>query len=464
MYKKMRWNMQNIKRMAILATVALMAFTGCSSSSSKEESKNESTEGETVQTETKTEAKTKKETDDMAETTESTKEYEYDFKGMTDLRTDILTDDQVELALPLDKYVDKNAVADVIRKAKAGEDVTIACIGGSITMGTISSGTSDDKIIKEVGKENYANIFFDWWKKNFPDTKFEFINAGIGATGSYLAVHRVANDVLSKKPDLVLVEFSVNDAGVKHNQTTYENLVREIRRSEGSPAVMLLFMSQTNGSSAITTHQEIGLYYNLPMISYGNMIIKLMANKVYEAGELAGDEVHPTALGHAITGELLWKYLNDIYAHLDEIPAAEPFDQEKAYFTKPKYVDGTILDRLSITPDEMGTFEESKKFDQFPNDWTSSEGEGGLKFTATFRNLGVMYYRITNGKGAKYDVYVDGEKVGTLNSDFKGGWGNYAESEEVYSSDEAKEHKVEFKKSADSAEEVFTVLGLLVTQ
>ena len=152
--------MQNIKRMAILAAVALMAFTGCSSSSSKEESKTESTEGETVQTETKTEAQTKKETDDMAETTESTKEYEYDFKGMTDLRTDILTDDQVELALPLDKYVDKNAVADVIRKAKAGEDVTIACIGGSITMGTISSGTSDDKIIKEVGKENYANIFF----------------------------------------------------------------------------------------------------------------------------------------------------------------------------------------------------------------------------------------------------------------------------------------------------------------
>ena len=46
----------------------------------------------------------------------------------------------------------------------------------------------------------------------FPDTEVNYVNAGIGATNSYLAVHRVDNDLLAHKPDVVVVEFSVNDS------------------------------------------------------------------------------------------------------------------------------------------------------------------------------------------------------------------------------------------------------------
>ena len=79
----------------------------------------------------------------------------------------------IEAAPPLTDYVsdelmqradmwsscDDTALAAVMKKAAAGEQVTIACIGGSITQGTISSGTSDS----EVGfKKCYADIFFEW--------------------------------------------------------------------------------------------------------------------------------------------------------------------------------------------------------------------------------------------------------------------------------------------------------------
>ena len=53
-----------------------------------------------------------------------------------------------------------------------------------------------------------------------------FINVGIGATDSYLGVHRVTADVLDKEPNLVLVEFAVNDSNTnfykKHMTTLSE--------------------------------------------------------------------------------------------------------------------------------------------------------------------------------------------------------------------------------------------------
>lgn len=359
-------------------------------------------------------------------------------------------------------YTDDTAVAGVIKKAMAGEDITIAVIGGSITQGTISNGAGDS----EVGfRTCYADLFFKWWEDMFPDITVNKINAGIGATGSYIGVHRLATDVLAYDPDLVLVEFAVNDAGSKTSRVTYENIVRNILSYKSNPAVIMLIMGQTNGSSDQENEIIVGAHYKLPMLSYANCINMLIADGVYSSPVLSGDTVHPSAMGHAIVGEILWKYLNNVYHNRDIYPSYEGFDRESlAPIGSEKYKDCAIIDSDDVEPDDYGTFEKSKKFAQFPNDYTSKEGDGGLTFTLTFRNLGVLYYRTTNGKGAKYDVYVDGEKVSTLNGDFPGGWGNYAEASEVFKSDAEAEHVVKFVKAGDSAGEEFTVLGLMVSK
>ncbi|MGN1160137.1 MAG: SGNH/GDSL hydrolase family protein [Lachnospiraceae bacterium] len=353
---------------------------------------------------------------------------------------------------------DDTALAAVMRKAAAGEKVTIACIGGSITQGTISNGSDDS----EVGfKKCYADIFFEWWENTFPQTEFEFINAGIGATDSYLGVHRVQKDVLDYDPDLVLVEFSVNDSSSTVCKTTYDNLVRKILKSDSNPAVMLLFMGQTNGATAQDVHVLIGFNYKLPMVSYINVINDMMLNQVYTDKQLSGDVTHPSALGHAITGEILWKYLNSVYEQMDTFGEPQPFDEKPV--TYEAYMDAQILDSLTITPDEPGTFSESSKFTVFPNDWTCEEGEGNLTFTVNCRNIGILYYQTIDGNSGQFEIYVDGECVRTLNADFYGGWGNHAEAAEVYSSDEAAQHTIVIKKAPDSTGDVFTLLGLMIS-
>lgn len=355
--------------------------------------------------------------------------------------------------------VDNAALAKVIKKAAKGEKVTIAVIGGSITQGTVKTGTKDSEV---TNKSPYATIFFNWWKETFPNTTFEFINAGIGATDSYLGVHRVQNDVLAKNPDLVLVEFTVNDAGTDFYKKSYDNLVRRILKADCQPAVMLLFMSQTNGYDAQEQHVEIGKQYNLPMISYKNVIEYMIANNIYTKEDLSGDTTHPSALGHAITGELIWKYLNAVYKDAESYK--EPAAFNKKAVTEESYINSQILDSANVIPDSLGTFEKSSVFSTYPNNWTCKKGNGEITFKITCKNLGIMFYRQTDGNGGQFDVYVDGEKVSTLDANFKDGWGNYAQTTECYTSDKAAEHIITIKKAADSTGDEFSLLGLLVSK
>lgn len=379
---------------------------------------------------------------------------------------------EVQVLAPLTNYVDDDefaladqwpscddtALARVMRKAQDGNPITIACIGGSITQGTIAAGSMDSTV---DNTEPYANIFARWWKERFPSTEVTFINAGIGGTDSYLGLHRVAQDVLAYEPDLVLVEYAVNDASDNFYKRTYENLLRKILLSDSQPAVMLLYMAQTNGATAQGNQVLVGFHYELPMISYANCIKAMMEKEHFTAKDLSGDEVHPSKLGHAITGELLWKYLNNVYEIKDqyEDPVAFTIDP----LTDDRYLEAKILDAASIEPDSLGSFCEEKSSDYFPNGWVCKEGDGELKFTLSFRNLGLLYLATTDGKSGIYDIWVDGECVWSINADFSGGWGNAITAKEIYSSKESAEHKVIIKKSPESKADMIKVLGLLIS-
>lgn len=375
--------------------------------------------------------------------------------------TDYVSAEQMALA---DHWAGSSeaGLAAAMRKCEAGENVTVAVLGGSITQGTISAG--GPQVVK---KQMYADIFHDWWTSTFPDADIEFINAGIGATDSYLGVHRVQKDVLDHEPDVVLVEFSVNDSDTFARKQSYDNLVRKIALAPSAPAPLLLFMGQTNGASAQNSHAPVGFAYQLPMVSYKNVIEDMMANGIYSAKDLSADEVHPTALGHCITGEILWKYLNSIYENLDSYAEPEAFDFKPV--TAELYQnDPRILDSSNFEPEQMNTFATAELFEPFPNDWAteSKEQDSNITFRITCRNLGVMYYRRTDSKGAKYDVLIDGEWVCTLDSDFTGGWGNYAETQELLTSKEEAEHVVTFVRYDDGTGDdkcCFGILGLLVS-
>ena len=342
-------------------------------------------------------------------------------------------------------------LADAMKRAQAGEKITIGTIGGSITQGTAASTTD----------ERYANRALQWWAKAFPKAQLDFVNAGIGATDSYIGVHRVDADLLSKQPDVVIVEFSVNDTDAALNLQTYDSLVRKILHAENHPAVILLFTTQEDGTSLQDTHMQIGSSYNLPMISYKNAVLPEIEAGKFTWKDISPDNIHPNSVGHGIIGELLWSYFNSVYAKLDQI------DTSDLTFTAPPvtrdlYAKGQLLDSKTLTPKTMQGFEQAKVSNQFPNDWTTKEG-GELTFEVTGSNIGVLYYKTVDGKSGQYCVYVDDRLIQVLDGDFTGGWGNYAQAQQVYTSDTPSTHTVTIKQLEGTDLTQFTVLGLLVS-
>ena len=71
-----------------------------------------------------------------------------------------------------------------------------------------------------------------------------FVKAGVGGTPSELGIIRYERDILKfgeVKPDIVIVEFAVNDEGDETKGICYESLCLKILSGDNMPAVVLLF-------------------------------------------------------------------------------------------------------------------------------------------------------------------------------------------------------------------------------
>lgn len=368
-----------------------------------------------------------------------------------------VTERQMKLANPW-TGTNESPLFNVMRKAQSGQKVTIAFIGGSITKGTMSAGTRDSSMNKKL---TYVDYFTDWWYKKFPRADLRFVNAGISATDSYLGVHRVQKDVLDKNPDLVVVEFAVNDKKTAYHKQSYENLIRKIMDSKTKPAVMLLFMAKLNGWSCQLQQSEIGRHYNLPMLSYGNVMMDMINQGIYTREELSGDAIHPSALGYAVVGEILVRYLDSI-----QEKSLGQVTYKKAptkYVTSKKYSSAKVLTCKDIKIQKMGTFEESSKSTVFKNNLTSAAGDGGLTFTVTGKDIGLVFAQQVNGRGGQYDVYVDGRKTATIDADNSGGRHSKPGSVPCYSSNTKKSHTVRIVRSKKSSGHALTIYAVLVS-
>lgn len=340
-------------------------------------------------------------------------------------------------------------LAAVMRKAERGEEITVAVIGGSITQGSSASKITD----------SYAYLMKEWWETAFPDTKVNYVNAGIGATDSYLGVHRAEDELLAHAPDFVIVEFSVNDSNTNFYKTSYDNLVRRILGADNMPAVLLLFMTMEDGTSAQGNDSLIGFKYHLPMLSYREAVLQEIEEKSFTWKDISPDNIHPNTKGHAIAGELIWRYLNSVYEQLDSIgePTAFAYDP----VTKDAYMSGRLLENDDIKPEAEGSFTEGSSWYVYPDGWSTTDG-GSIVFTVEAARIGILYYKSTTGDYGKAEVIIDGTSVTTLDGAFKGGWGSYGTAVQVFDGKESGTHTVELRMREGSGS-CFDICALLVS-
>lgn len=342
-------------------------------------------------------------------------------------------DAAAEKMLPLLMYNEGNParIAKVIKKLEAGEEVTVAFLGGSITQGT---GADNENC--------YAALTAKWLQEQFPEAKVNYVNAGIGATGSYIGVHRCDAQVLSSDPDLVFIDFSVNDESQNNaiNKLTYEGLIRKIWQHSTNPGIICVAMTQDNGTSVQECHGEVAEKYSVPLISYHDAMLDFLSTNSSDIqwANISDDNIHPNMAGHAVLSAMLTTYLQAVIDSVDSIDTTDP-ELAAPGDSGSKYENAKMLTVEEAEPVSTGAFAmKEMTFGGFDNPWIAKTSDGtyaddaALIIEVEAQSIGFLYGKLTS-KGGLADIYIDDEFVTTLNADFSGGWGNYVQFTEVKS-------------------------------
>lgn len=227
--------------------------------------------------------------------------------GITSVRADSL--------LPAREFSARSGLPNFFGKIKSGQQVRVAFLGGSITR---AGG-------------GYRDQLLTWLRGQYPATRFEEIMAAVSGTGSDFGACRVQQHVIDHKPDLVFIEFAVNDNRwpMLFVRETMEGIVRQLWKANAATDICFIYtfsaenlplLAKNLFPASVSAMEKVAAYYHIPSIHMGlaavNEIEKgklLMAGKREEPSAVpvfSFDGVHPLPeTGHAIYTRVLAKNL-----------------------------------------------------------------------------------------------------------------------------------------------------------
>jgi lysophospholipase L1-like esterase len=208
----------------------------------------------------------------------------------------------------------RGGLPNFFRKAQTtGAEVKIGYLGGSIT-----------------AQKGWRVLTLEHFKKAYPQASFAEINAAIGGTGSDLGVFRVQQDVLSKGPDLLFVEFAVNDGGADPQRIirAMEGIVRQTWKANPQTDICFVYtlteslsppMLEGKLQRSASAMEKVADFYGIPSITLGMEVAKLAkAGKLVWRAPLPKTDADKAALGdkfvfaadgthpHDSTGQVLY--------------------------------------------------------------------------------------------------------------------------------------------------------------
>ncbi len=165
----------------------------------------------------------------------------------------------------------RGGLPNFFKKVRSGEPVTIAYFGGSIT-----------------AHHGWRPQSFEAIQEMFPESNMTMIPAAVGGTGSIVGVFRADQDLIKHDPDLVFIEFAVNDGGDAVRRTkdvvrALEGIILKLKKNKPDTDICFFYTMQTHDvdtvkkgfcQPAVAVHEQVASYYNIPSIYIGPAVVK----------------------------------------------------------------------------------------------------------------------------------------------------------------------------------------------
>ena len=340
---------------------------------------------------------------------------------------------------------------NLMKRAANGESLVIGFLGGSITQGSLSS----------TPKTCYAYLVYEWWKKSFPNAAFSFVNGGIGGTTSHYGGARAWKDVLCYRPDIVTVDFSVNDDANEFFEETYEGTLRRLLMAPSAPAVVVLNnVFYDTGKNAQDYHNRIADHYGIPHVSIKDTVYPDVESGKIVRADITPDNLHPNDKGHRLVADEICKLLDSIKAEVEKETIADENIEGKSTKTEASVLlpapltenayehsrliqiqdNEAILDGFLVDP-----IEKKGMLDIFKNGWTAAHTNDKISFEIECSCLAVQYRKSVQQPVPKAKAVIDGDEAHAviLDGNFTEDWGDCLYLEPLLHHAEKKVHRIE---------------------
>ena len=335
---------------------------------------------------------------------------------------------------------------NLMKRAANGESLVIGFLGGSITQGSLSS----------TPKTCYAYLVYEWWKKSFPNAEFSFVNGGIGGTTSHYGGARAWKDVLCYRPDIVTVDFSVNDDANEFFEETYEGTLRRLFAAPSAPAVVVLNnVFYDTGKNAQDYHNRIADHYGIPHVSIKDTIFPDVESGKIVRADITPDNLHPNDKGHRLVADEICKLLDSIKEELEKedtegkiietndlASLPEPLTENAYEHSRLIQIQDNeaILDGFLVDP-----IEKKGMLDIFKNGWTAAHTNDKISFEIECSCLAVQYRKSVQQPVPKAKAVIDGDEAHAviLDGNFTEDWGDCLYLEPLLHHAEKKVHRIE---------------------
>lgn len=196
-------------------------------------------------------------------------------------------------------------------KLTVDKKLTVGYIGGSVTVGVGASNQN---------QTSWRALTTQWLKKTYPSATIQEGNAAIGATGSFLGVCRIQNDLLEPyHPDLVFIEFAINDyyQGCLYDESVrnMESMVRMTLTSNPNADIVLLYTTDSSQGGqdfdAILAFEKVAQHYGLYSVNLGKTLVEREGSAALKSGgTYLTDTVHPNDAGYAKYASYVTEFLS----------------------------------------------------------------------------------------------------------------------------------------------------------
>lgn len=297
----------------------------------------------------------------------------------------------------------------------------VAFLGGSITYNT-----------------GWRDSISNYLQTRFPDTEFQFINAGIPSMGSTPAAFRLERDVTGEGAvDLLFVEAAVNDAAngrsPEEQVRAMEGIVRHVRHpNPASDIVMMHFVDPGKMDTyrsgqvpdVIKNHEKVAAHYQVGTINLAKEVTERI-----DAGEFSWEEdfknLHPSPFGQGVYFRSMKIFLDNAWA------VAVDTDEKIQLYDLPEPIDPANYTEGALIEPHKARLVAGW---QMVENWKPDDGKGtranyvdvpmliareaGATLDFTFRgnavgiaiaagpDAGIIEYRIDNRNWQKQDLFT----------------------------------------------------------